>query len=183
MESNDTEPKDTEPNDIKPKDIKPKDMKSKGMEPEDMEPMYIGDDEYNIQRPDSFMDLLLDYDSELDFNGGYCEVGLEEDYSDDDDKGAGANANTNVGGGEVKETLLDRSAMANVKAKKDSDRVACDDEERLKRLIKELTLNVNKLEFSIKNKDEEKNMWQRSAIELQRQLNDLRNMEGVTDEA
>mmetsp|Transcript_5002 Transcript_5002/g.5818 ORF Transcript_5002/g.5818 Transcript_5002/m.5818 type:complete len:123 (-) Transcript_5002:407-775(-) len=53
---------------------------------------------------------------------------------------------------------------------------------QLKCCVKELVEKVKKLESSLEDKEEEKKMWQKSALELQVQLNDLRDMSGILDD-
>ena len=70
--------------------------------------------------------------------------------------------------------------MGKVKTKEDRDREICGNKQLI-RWIEELTLKVDKLKSSIEDKEEEKNMSQQCDIELQKQLNNLRNMEDTID--
>ena len=70
--------------------------------------------------------------------------------------------------------------MGKVKTKEDRDREICNNKQLI-RWIEELTLKVDKLKSSIEDKEEEKNMSQQCDIELQKQLNNLRNAEDTID--
>jgi len=175
-----------------------------------MYPMYVaGNDReyYDIQRRESFIEFMLDYDEEIDYDDGYRGIRIHDSDVDDDNGAAAAAISRLKGGGKrqvisdygcvTKEITPDKPAKEIIPDKptnkvvtKNAKEVTTtnntrkerrpikEENEQLRNWVKELTGKVEKLQSTLEDTDEEKLMWQQSAIELQAQLHELRNMEG-----